>query len=101
VFAIPFWYSQDPTLFAASATSSFIAPWLSPDAIYSGVKADALDKEKDYAGSDRAEAMFNQHLTEMFHGEAVRMGARRLKMAAAFTRHNRERVTRYGWPNEP
>jgi hypothetical protein len=101
VIGIPYWYSQDPTLFAATATSSFIAPWLSPDAIYSGVEADALRKEKDYAGYDRAEAAYNNHLTEMFHGEATRMGARPLKMAPAYTRHNRQRTTRYGWPNEP
>jgi uncharacterized protein YbdZ (MbtH family) len=91
---IPYWYTQDPTLFAASGTSGFLAPWLNPDVIYAGVKADVRSLEKDYTGERLAEEMFNTHLIEMFGAEARRLGPQRIKMAPQYTRHNRARWQR-------
>ncbi len=101
VLAIPFWYTQDPTLFAASSTASFFAPWLIPDVLYAGVEAEALGKEKDYAGADRAELRFAQVLAEMLMEEARRIGPRRLKMAEKYTRHNRQRWSGTAYPKDP
>lgn len=92
--AVPFWYTQDPALFDAGDTAEFVAPWLSPDAIYCGVEAEVRRSEKDYAGSDRAEALFLTHLSEMFGAEARRIGSQPIKMAAQYTRHNRLRWQR-------
>lgn len=89
--AIPFWYTQDPTLFSASGTALFVAAWLEPAAIYDGVEADVRRLEKDYAGFDRAEALFNVHLIEMFGAEARRRGPQSIKMHPQYTRHNRRR----------
>jgi len=95
VMALPFWYTQDPTLFSASQTSSFIAAWLNPDALYCGVEAEIRRQlEKDYVGAQAAEGMFSLHLSEMFAAEARRIPARQIKMAERFTRHNVRRWTR-------
>jgi hypothetical protein len=95
VMALPFWYTQDPTLFSASQTASFIAPWLNPDALYCGVEADVRRRlEKDYVGAQAAESMFTLHLSEMFAAEARRIAPRQIKMADRFTRHNVRRWTR-------
>jgi len=95
VMALPFWYTQDPTLFSASQTSNFVAAWLNPDALYCGVEAEVRRQlEQDYVGGQAAESMFNLHLSEMFAAEARRTPARQIKMADRFTRHNLRRWTR-------
>jgi hypothetical protein len=94
VLAIPFWHTQDPELFSASATSNFIAPWLSPAAIYDGVEADVRRLDGKLAGAQAAEAMFLTHLSEMFGAEARRRGPQPIKMHPIYTRHNRRRWQR-------
>src|SRR5512143_2522584 len=89
VLALPFWYTQDATLFAASGTAGFFASWLIPEVIYAGVEADVLRKERDYAGSDRADLRVATVLVEMLMEEARRIGPRKLKMADRYTRHRR------------
>jgi hypothetical protein len=97
ILSIAYWYSQDPTLFSATAT--ILPAWLNPSALYHGVEAEALRKAKDYAGSDRAEALFLNDLNEMFIDEARRTPPVEIKMAPRHTAHrvrrwNRTRVLR-------
>jgi len=95
VMGLPFWYTQDPTLFSASQTANFVAAWLNPDALYCGVEAEVRRQlEKDYVGAQAAESMFTLHLSEIFAAEARRTTARQIKMADRFTRHNARRWTR-------
>jgi hypothetical protein len=92
--AIPFWFTQDPALFEVTATASYVAAWLNPDAIYHGVEAEVRRLEKDYAGFTAAESLFNVDLAEMFGAEARRTGPAGIKMAARYTRQNRRRWQR-------
>lgn len=94
VYSIPFWYTQDPTLFSASQTSSFLAPWLNPSAIYDGVAADVRALEDNLGAAQHYEQMFLAHLSEMFGAEARRRGARPIKIAEKYTRHNARRWAR-------
>jgi hypothetical protein len=88
---IPYWYTQDPTLFANDDTGDFIAPWLNPDEIYLGVESDVLRLGKDYSGAQLAEALHGGVAKEDNQAECRRIGPQPLKMASMYTRHNRRR----------
>jgi hypothetical protein len=86
---LPYWYTQDPTLFSASDTGSFFAPWLLPNAIVDHVRSMAYD---DLGRSDRAARRAETALQQMRTNEARQRGSEPLRMAPAYTRHRVERV---------
>lgn len=92
--SIPFWYTQDPQLFANGDTGDFIAPWLNPNEIYLGVEADVRRLEKDYAGAQIAEQSRGLSAFNSNQAENRRIGAQPLKMHPIYTRHNRARWQR-------
>lgn len=94
VYGLPFWYTQEPTLFTASDTSDFFAPWLLPNALIEHVRSIALRKEKDYTGAQFATAEAARAFATMRATEARRIGSTPMKMAPKFTRHRIERVLR-------
>jgi hypothetical protein len=92
VMSLPYWYTQDPTLFSASGTADFFAPWLLPNALVEQVRSLALRKERDYTGAQLASQEATVAMQEMIREEARRIGTTPLKMAGVHTRHRVERV---------
>lgn len=100
VTALPYWYIQDPTLFDVADTSSYFHPWLNPDVLYSGVAADVLLREKDYAGATLCEQKFSIGMNEMLANECARMPGVQIQMAERFNRHRTNRGVSRTFPFE-
>lgn len=87
VLDLPYWYTQEPTLFEASGTSDFFAAWLLPNALVESVRQLALRMDKDYVGAREAGREAAAAFDVMQREEAKRIGTTPLKMTPAFTRH--------------
>ncbi|MFH1110988.1 MAG: hypothetical protein V1790_17585 [Planctomycetota bacterium] len=98
VMALPYWYLQDPAMFDVADTDGYIPSWVNPDVLYAGVTADALFKEKDYAGADRAEAAYLRGANEMLAAECAKMPAAQIRMADRFARHRELRGVARSFP---
>lgn len=94
-FGVPFWYVQDPTLFAVGDTATYLPTYLSPTVLYQGVEADVKRiVEKDLAAAREAEGLYRESLSEMRSEEADRRPQTRMKLAERYTEHRRRRWTR-------
>ncbi len=95
VMAIPFWYLQEPTLFAIGDTAVYLPSFLDPSVLLYGVEADIQRIIlKDYNGAAAAEALFGRAVSEMMGQEADRTPNTEIRMAARFVRHRIRRWMR-------
>jgi hypothetical protein len=88
---IPLRYIKTVAGFTGANTGEAPLTWVPANAILEGVRADILADLGDFSGSDRRDKSFGLQLSNMAGNEAIRKGARPLRMASEYTRHRIER----------